>query len=56
MKELKRQRIFFEKKEKMYIWQKPEGVKLHDGNFDGNMTEEIQKTFFITLFAKKNPE
>ena len=53
MKELKRQRIFFEKKEKMYIWQKPEGVKLHDGNFDGNMTEEIQKTFFITLFAKK---
>ena len=35
MKKLKRWRKFFiEKNEKMYFWQKPEGVILHDGNFD----------------------
>ena len=35
MKDLKRRRkIFLEKNEKMYFWQKPEGVILHEGNFD----------------------
>ena len=35
MKELKKMKEnFYEKTEKMYFWQKPEGVILHDGNFD----------------------
>ena len=71
----------------MYFWQKPEGVILHDGNFDETKSslhtcltlfrewfsylfsvlrnisyklekngKKIQKSFFITSFAKKNPE
>ena len=33
--------IFFEKNEKMYFWQKPEGVIPHDGNFDSKKGAHI---------------
>ena len=31
----KKMKVFFEKNENLYFWQKPEGVILHDGNFEG---------------------
>ena len=41
--------IFFERNEKMYFWQKPEGVILHVGNFDS--TKSNLHTY-VTLWGR----
>ena len=50
---------FFEKNEKMYFWQKPEGVILHDGNFDSTKSSPHTcldlggRMVFVSIFRHK---
>ena len=38
---------FLEKNEEMYFWQKPEGVVLHDGNFDSTKNQPTSLPHFV---------
>ena len=48
---------FFEKNEKMYFWQKPESVILHDGNFDSTKSSLhtcltlLGRMVFVSIFS-----
>ena len=50
---------FFEKNEKMYFWQKPQGVILHDGNFDSTKSSLYscftlgRRMVFVSIFSSE---
>ena len=50
---------FFEKNEKMYFWQKPKGVILHDGNFDSTKSSLHtcltlgRRMAFVSIFSSE---
>ena len=51
--------IFLRKMKKLYFWQKPEGVILHDGNFDSRKSSLhtchtlFGRMVFVSIFSSE---